>query len=61
MSTVKVDSSKCPQDHTCPLIRICPVGAISQDGFSAPQIDHEKCISCGRCVMSCPYQTLSFE
>lgn len=61
MKTVKVNPLKCPQDHVCPLIRICPVGAISQDGFSEPKIDHEKCITCGRCVAMCPYQTLSFE
>jgi Fe-S-cluster-containing hydrogenase component 2 len=61
MSNVKVDSNKCPQDHPCPLIQICPVGAISQDGFSAPKINKEKCISCGRCVATCPYGTLSFE
>lgn len=61
MSKVKVDPSRCPQDHPCPLIRICPAGAISQEGYSAPVIDHEKCLSCGRCVISCPYKTLSFE
>ncbi|NTW30309.1 MAG: 4Fe-4S binding protein [Candidatus Moranbacteria bacterium] len=60
-STVKVNASKCPQDHVCPLIRICPAGAISQDGFSAPTIDHSKCVACGRCVITCPYKTLSFE
>jgi ferredoxin len=61
MEIIKVDPSKCPQDHICPLIQICPVGAISQDGFSAPEINHEKCITCGKCVASCPYQTLSLE
>ena len=61
MRVVKVDQAKCPQDHACPLISICPVDAISQDGFSAPTIDRKKCIACGRCVVSCPYKTLSFE
>jgi len=61
MSTVHVDASKCPKDHVCPLIRICPAGAIGQEGYSAPVIDHEKCRSCGRCVISCPYKCLSFE
>ncbi|MEI7749440.1 MAG: 4Fe-4S binding protein [Candidatus Moraniibacteriota bacterium] len=60
-SAVKVDASRCPQDHACPLIRICPAGAIGQNGFSAPTIDHEKCLACGRCVISCPYKCLSFE
>lgn len=61
MNKIKVENAKCPQDHPCPLKRICPVGAIAQEGFSAPTIDDEKCIACGRCVMSCPYHALSFE
>ncbi|MDD5396619.1 MAG: 4Fe-4S binding protein [Candidatus Moranbacteria bacterium] len=58
---VKMDADRCPQDHPCPLVRICPVGAISQEGFAAPEINHEKCISCGKCVATCPYQVPSFE
>ncbi|EKD46700.1 MAG: hypothetical protein ACD_67C00108G0001 [uncultured bacterium] len=61
MSKIIVDSSKCPQDHQCPLVSICPVGAITQEGNSAPAIDQEKCISCGQCVATCPYQVVSFE
>lgn len=61
MNIPKVDSSKCPQDHACPLIQVCPVGAISQEEFSAPKIDPRKCISCGKCTLSCPYQVLFFE
>lgn len=61
MSRIIIDSTKCPQDHPCPLVRVCPARAISQDGFSAPKIDDEKCVSCGRCVASCPYGAVSFE
>jgi Fe-S-cluster-containing hydrogenase component 2 len=61
MSSIKVDGAKCPQDHPCPLVGICPAGAITQQGFSAPEIEQEKCISCGMCVASCPYQVTSFE
>lgn len=61
MKKIKIEASKCPQDHPCPLVKICPVGAISQDGFSAPKIDQEKCIACGKCVATCPYQAMSFE
>ncbi|MEI8344074.1 MAG: 4Fe-4S binding protein [Candidatus Moraniibacteriota bacterium] len=61
MSKVKVDSTKCPQDHSCPLVRVCPAGAISQSGYGAPVVDSEKCISCGRCVITCPYHCLAFE
>gem|GEM_PF-822884 len=44
---------KCPQDHPCPLVKVCPVGAISQLGFAAPVIDEEKCIQCGACLTQC--------
>lgn len=29
-----VDALLCPQNHRCPLIPICPAGAISQEGNS---------------------------
>ncbi|NLG19609.1 MAG: 4Fe-4S binding protein [Fibrobacter sp.] len=44
----------CPQSHRCPTMAICPVGAISQNGFSAPVVDNEKCIKCGKCTKRCP-------
>jgi Fe-S-cluster-containing hydrogenase component 2 len=46
---------RCPQNHPCPLVAQCPVGAISQTGFRAPVIDAEKCIECGVCAVSCGY------
>jgi len=51
---ITVDKNLCPQNHPCPSIRVCPVGAIIQSGFSAPVIDQEKCIKCKKCVMYCP-------
>lgn len=50
---------KCPQDHPCPCVRICPVDAVSQEGFSAPKIDKKTCIECGECVRFCPYQAIT--
>lgn len=50
-----VNNAKCPQNHRCPSIAVCPVGAISQkDNFSLPIIDLEKCIVCGKCMKFCP-------
>jgi ferredoxin len=43
----------CPQNHACPTLPVCPVGAISQNGFQAPTVDNEKCIGCCKCVRSC--------
>lgn len=53
--SIKVDSDKCPQNHPCPVVRICPTKAIKQQGFKAPTIDQSKCIDCGRCLRYCGY------
>lgn len=51
---IDVNKSFCPQNHPCPSVRVCPVGAIKQTGFSAPTIDQKKCIKCEKCVLFCP-------
>lgn len=48
----------CPQNHKCPAVKVCPVGALSQKEFSAPQIDYDKCIACGKCANLCPKKAL---
>ena len=53
-----VDALLCPQNHRCPLIPICPAGAISQEGNSLPRIDPGKCIECGKCVKRCGMQAV---
>ncbi len=51
---IAVNKKLCPQNHRCPSIKVCPAGAIRQSGFSAPEIEHDKCIRCEKCVMYCP-------
>ena len=52
---ITVNPQKCPQNHRCPSIAVCPKGAISQqDIYSLPEIDKEKCIVCGKCMKFCP-------
>lgn len=51
---ITVSKNRCPQNHPCPSLRVCPAGAMSQNGFEAPTIDQEKCISCKKCVKYCP-------
>lgn len=54
---IMVDERRCPKDHACPSIAICPVGAISQDTiYSLPIVDREKCILCGKCQQHCPQE-----
>lgn len=52
---------RCPKNHACPAISVCPVGAISQEGFNAPSINEEKCIKCGKCSNFCPKKALVLE
>lgn len=51
----------CPQNHPCPSVKICPVGALTQEGFQAPVVDLEKCIQCGKCAGFCPKKALVLE
>ena len=55
---LKVNLKKCPQDHKCPAITVCPVGAISQKDFNLPVIDNEKCIECLKCTIFCPKKAI---
>lgn len=52
---------KCPQNHPCPAVKVCPVGALSQNGFAAPAVDLEKCIKCGKCSTFCPKKALVLQ
>ncbi|PLX04474.1 MAG: 4Fe-4S ferredoxin [Marinilabiliales bacterium] len=54
MGTIKVEEKFCPKNHSCPTVRMCPAGAISQKSpYSAPEIDYSKCTNCGLCTQSC--------
>jgi ferredoxin len=52
--SLTVIPSHCPQNHRCPLIRVCQVEAISQNGYGLPLIDETKCTECGKCIKYCP-------
>lgn len=56
-----VKINRCPQNHPCPSVRVCPVGALVQHGFNAPTVNMEKCIKCGKCTKSCPMRALALE
>lgn len=53
--------NRCPQNHACPSMRVCPTGALKQQGFAAPTVDDEKCIKCGKCVRFCPRVALVLQ
>ena len=49
-----VIKSRCPANHPCPSVRICPTGALKQNGYDAPSVDYAKCTRCAKCVRYCP-------
>ncbi|MFA6410898.1 MAG: 4Fe-4S binding protein [Candidatus Buchananbacteria bacterium] len=58
---IYVDKNKCPQNHACPAIKVCPQKALSQKGFSAPKVDMKKCLECGICSNFCPKNALQLR
>jgi len=58
---LSVKKVRCPQNHPCPSVRICPVGALTQYKFEAPKVDLNKCVKCGKCVKLCPTRALVLE
>ncbi|MEG1685295.1 MAG: 4Fe-4S binding protein [Bacteroides sp.] len=57
---VTLDKKKCPHNHVCPLINVCPVGAISQGKDGYPIINYDLCIECGKCTRACPMKAIQF-
>jgi len=56
--SIKVINARCPQNHPCPAVRVCPVQALSQQGYKAPLVNDASCISCNKCVQFCPMGAL---
>ena len=61
MKKLKIIVERCPQNHKCPAIKVCPVNALSQKGFDAPIVDYDKCIKCGKCANFCPKKALVLD
>jgi len=53
-----VRKNRCPQNHPCPAVPICPVGSLKQQGYLAPTVDMDTCIQCGKCTNFCPMGAL---
>lgn len=56
---LKLDLQKCPANHKCPAVGVCPVHALTQeDSNHAPEIDYNLCVACGACCRVCGKQAL---
>jgi len=58
---VTINPLVCPQNHRCPIIKKCPLGAISQDGNGLPIIDETKCAECMECANYCPMRAVQMN
>jgi len=56
---LSINSKRCPQNHRCPAIKVCPSGAISQKGNELPVIDSNLCTECMTCVSFCPTRAIN--
>lgn len=59
--SIVVNENRCPQNHPCPSVRVCPVGAITQRGYEAPVVDMASCIKCGKCIRFCPMGAIQYN
>ncbi len=55
---IKVIEERCPQNHKCPAIKVCPANALKQDGYTAPVVNEQTCIECNKCSDYCPMGAL---
>ena len=46
---LKIILENCPQNHKCPAVNVCPVGALSKKNFKTPKINKDKSIKCEKC------------
>ena len=42
---LRIIIENCPQNHSCPAVEVCPIGALDQEGFNAPTINYDKCMA----------------
>lgn len=54
-----IDLQKCPANHSCPAVKVCPMDALHQaDDHHAPEITYNTCVACGACTRVCGKKAL---
>ena len=52
---VELRSERCNQCENSPCVRCCPTGASHYADGGIVLVSSDKCIGCGACIQSCPY------
>lgn len=58
---LKIIKERCPHNHKCRAVKICPVGALSQNINEVPKVNSDICIKCGKCSKLCSKKALIIE
>ncbi len=53
--SIELRSERCNHCKNSPCVRCCPTGASHYEDGGLVMVDRSKCIGCGACVQSCPY------
>jgi Fe-S-cluster-containing dehydrogenase component len=53
--SIELRSERCNQCKNSPCVRCCPTGASHFEDGGIVLVEHNKCIGCGACIESCPY------
>lgn len=52
---IELRSERCNQCENSPCVRCCPTGASHYSDGGIVLVSENKCIGCGACIQSCPY------
>lgn len=58
---IKIVKERCPHNHKCRVIALCPMDALSQKEKEVPKINYKKCIKCQKCITLCPKKVFVLE